>query len=191
VGLPFRIRGDYFESCNCEAICPCRMIDGVPGGRSTYGICFGLLSWRIREGNVGGTDVGGLNAALSCRYDDDEPGSPWTIVLHVDETGDGQQRRALSYVFLEGIRGMPWIRKSRHLVGVEPGPIEIDGTSVRVGTTAAARATRRFESGQAVACGIPGYERKGYELYADELRVWNEVLTGNCAFASDFDYRSD
>ena len=22
---PWRIRGTYFESCNCEAICPCRM----------------------------------------------------------------------------------------------------------------------------------------------------------------------
>ena len=25
---PWRIRGAYFESCNCEAICPCRMVGG-------------------------------------------------------------------------------------------------------------------------------------------------------------------
>src|SRR6185437_3409210 len=87
MGLSYRVRGAYFESCNCEAICPCRMIDGVPGGRSTYGICFGVLSWLIAEGRVGEVDVGGLAAVLVCRYDDDEPGSPWTIVLHVDRNG--------------------------------------------------------------------------------------------------------
>jgi hypothetical protein len=190
VGLPFRVRGDYFESCNCEAICPCRKVGDVMGGRSTYGICFGLLSWRIVEGDVSGVDVSGLNAALSCRYDDDEPGSPWTVILHVDERGDGQQRRALSYVFLEGIGHLPWIRKQRHLVGVEPGAIEIDGTNVRVGTKIGMRATRPFVTDRPVACGIPGYERKGQEMYADELRVWDEVLSGNCAFASDFDYES-
>jgi hypothetical protein len=45
-----------------------------------------------------------------------------------------------------------------------------------------------------VACGIPGYERAGFELYADELVVDDEPfvweLSGNCAFASDFDYAS-
>lgn len=188
--LSFHIRGDYFESCNCEAICPCRMIGEVMGGRSTYGICFGLLSWRIVDGHVGGVDVSGLNAALACRYDDDEPGSPWTVVLHIDERGDGQQRRALSYVFLEGISELPWIRKHRHLAGVETSTIDFQGTTVRVGTELGMSATRPFETDQPVACGIPGYDRPGTEMIADELRVWNEVLTGNCAFKTDFDYES-
>jgi hypothetical protein len=61
---------------------------------------------------------------------------------------------------------------------------------VRVGSTAAARATRRVEDDVQVRCAIPGYEREGRELYADELRVWDEVLSGNCAYASDFDYES-
>src|SRR5581483_592819 len=58
--LSFRIRGSYFESCNCEAICPCRMIGGVPGGRSTYGVCHGVLSWAIEDGSVDAVDVSGL-----------------------------------------------------------------------------------------------------------------------------------
>ena len=48
----WHIRGSYFESCNCDPICPCRRIDGVPGGRSTHGICTGVLSWRIEEGTA-------------------------------------------------------------------------------------------------------------------------------------------
>jgi Protein of unknown function (DUF1326) len=192
--LSFRVRGAYFESCNCDAICPCRMIGGVPGGRSTHGICFGVLSWQIADGFLDDVDLGGLNVALVCRYDDDEPGSPWSIVLHVDELGDERQRTALEHIFLTGIPHLPWIRKARHLIGVRTSKIEIDGTHLRVGSEISLHATRRVETNLPVACGIPGYDRSGYELYADELRVDDDPfaweLSGNCAFAGDFDYAS-
>ena len=51
--MSFRIAGHYLEVCNCDAICPCRRIDGVPGGRSTHGVCFGALTWRVDEGHFG------------------------------------------------------------------------------------------------------------------------------------------
>jgi hypothetical protein len=193
-GVSFRVRGAYFESCNCEAICPCRMIGGVPGGRSTYGICYGALSWRIDDGFVEQVDLGGLNAALVCRYDDDEPGSPWSIALHLDASASVQQQAALAHVFLDGVAHLPWIRKARHLIGVRVSAIEIDGPSLRVGTSVSMRATRRFETEQPVACGIPGYDRAGYEMIADELTVDDGEFTwelhGNCAYVSDFDYTS-
>src|SRR5436305_9357465 len=77
MGPSLRVRGTYLESCNCDAICPCRTIGGVPGGRSTHGTCFGVLTWRIEEGHVDELDVGGLAVALVYSYDDDEEGSPW------------------------------------------------------------------------------------------------------------------
>lgn len=189
-----RLRGSYFESCNCVPICPCRKIGTVMGGRSTYGECYGVLSWRIEEGHVGGVDVAGLAVVLVCRYHDDEPGSPWSIVLHVDADADRAQREALEWLFLDGLQQLPWIRKARHLVGVRTRAIEVDGTSVRIGEVVSARASRRFETDLPVACGIPGYDREGYEMVADELRVdddgfsWD--LEGNCAYASDFGYSS-
>ena len=195
MALPaYHVRGAYFESCNCEAICPCRMIGGVPGGRSTYGICDSVLSWLIQEGSVGNVDVSGLAAVLVCRYDDDEPGSPWTIVLHVDRNGNDAQRAALETLFLERLQDLPWIRKERHLIGVRVSEIEIDGPRIRVGSTISVRATRPVETDVPVACGIPGYDRAGRELYADEFAVEDEPfaweLTGNCAYESDFDYAS-
>ena len=48
-------------------------IDGVPGGRSTHGICMGALSWMIEEGDVEGVDVSGLGVVLVICYEDDEP----------------------------------------------------------------------------------------------------------------------
>jgi hypothetical protein len=170
------------------------MVGGVRGGRSTYGICFGVLSWAIEDGRVEDVDVSGLAAALVVRYDDDEPGSPWSIVLHVDERGDTRQRAALENVFLGTVGGghvalLPWVRKARNLIDVRVSPIELvpegEGRSLRVGRAARVRATQLVPTEEPVACGIPGYERSGFELYADELVVDDEP------FASDFDYASD
>jgi hypothetical protein len=80
--MTWRIRGSYFESCNCDAICPCRRIDGAPGGRSTHGICTGVLSWLVEEGAADAVDLSGLPVALAGLYSDDEPGSPWTWILY-------------------------------------------------------------------------------------------------------------
>jgi Protein of unknown function (DUF1326) len=192
--LSYRVRGSYFESCNCEAICPCRKIGPVLGGRSTYGECFGILSWAIEKGSVDDISVDGLAVALVYRYDDDEPGSPWTVVLHVDENADRPQSAALKWLFLDGLHRLPWIRKARHLISVRTSLVEIEGTSVRIGERIAASATRRYETDLAVACVVPGYDRAGYEMVADELRVDDEPfaweLKGNCAYASDFEYAS-
>ena len=78
------VRGSYFEACNCDAICPCRTIDGMTGGRSTHGVCYGALSWRVEDGEAAGVDLSGTGAVITYSYSDDEPGSPWTLVLYVD-----------------------------------------------------------------------------------------------------------
>jgi hypothetical protein len=202
--MDFSVSGSYFESCNCDAICPCRMVDGIRGGRSTHGICYGVLAWLIEDGNVGGVDVTGLASALAVRYDDDEPGSPWTIVLHVDATGTEQQRAALAEVFLGRLGGphvgvLPWVRKPSHLVEVRADRIELvpegDGYRLRVGDAVRARASRPAAPDQAVRCVIPGYDEPGRELIADELTVTDDPfayeLAENCAFASRFAYASE
>src|SRR5205807_4989101 len=89
--MSWRVSGSYFESCNCDPICPCRRIDGVPGGRSTHGECMGVLSWLIETGAAGGVDLSGLTVALAIRYSDDEEGSPWTWVLYLDARATAEQ----------------------------------------------------------------------------------------------------
>jgi hypothetical protein len=202
--VTYSVAGSYFESCNCDPICPCRMVDGAPGGRSTHGVCFGTLAWRVEDGRVGDVDVTGLGAVLVVRYDDDEPGSPWTIVLHVDASGDEGQRSALADVFLGRLGGpkvgaLPWVRKASHLVDVRSSTIELvpegEGYRLRVGDALRLRATRPVPSEAVVRCVIPGYDEPGCELVADELVVRDDPFTwelsDNCAFASRFTYASD
>jgi hypothetical protein len=194
---PWHVQGEYLEACNCEAICPCRMIGGTPGGRSTYGECFGLLSWHIERGSARALGLAGLNVALACRYHDDEPGSPWSIVLYLDEHADAEQRAALEAIFLgaaggERILRLPWVRKPRFVLDVRASLIDFNGESVRVAERASIRASRRVDGQDDVRCAIPGYEEQGYELYADELAVHDDpydyALTGKCAYRSLFHY---
>jgi hypothetical protein len=202
--MTYSVGGSYFESCNCDPICPCRMVDGVKGGRSSYGICFGALAWLVEDGHVDDVDVSGLAVALVVRYDDDEPGSPWTIVLHVDAAGNDRQRAVLADVFLGRLGGpkvgvLPWVRKARQLVEVRTDAIELepdgDGYILRVGDAVRAQAVRPAPSDSVVRCGIPGYDEPGRELVADELAVHDDPfswdLTENCAFASRFSYASE
>src|SRR6476619_4902152 len=173
--MAWHIEGDYFESCNCEAICPCRTVGGVPGGRSTYGICMGVLSWLVHEGHADGVDLGGLAAALVIRYEDDEPGSPWSFVVHVDERGTEEQREELA-------------------VRASPIELRVDGDrkELRVGSAVELAATKPFPTEERVSCVIPGHHIAGTEYYAERLAVHDEPfdweLEGSCAFVSTFSY---
>jgi hypothetical protein len=199
--MSWRIQGTYFESCNCDAICPCRRIDGAAGGRSTHGECLGLLSWLIAEGEVDGTDVGGLPVALASRYSDDEPGSPWTWILYLSEAASDEQRAVLEGVFTgrfggDALRHFPWAWKESELVAVRPVSIEVDHRRrrqrLRVRDRASVRIRGRHDDQGTVTCVIPGHERDGEELVADELVVDDGPLAfryrGVCGYGSTFDY---
>jgi hypothetical protein len=200
----WRVSGTYLESCNCDAICPCRRIDGKLGGRSTHGICLGALSWQIVDGHADGTELSGLAVALASRYSDDEEGSPWTWILYLDERGTPQQHTALEEIWTGRVAGeqlehFPWAWKPSHLLGVRPAQIAVDLTPRRgwfhVKGAVSVRISGPYPGDETVTCVIPGHERSGEEVIADELRVDDEALSfeysGVCGYAADFDYGSN
>jgi hypothetical protein len=200
--MSWRIAGSYFESCNCDAICPCRTIDGAPGGRSTHGECKGILSWVIDEGEADGVDLAGQPVALAVRYSDDEEGSPWSWVLYLDARSADDQREAIEGIFTGRLGGdaenhFPWAWKSSQLLAVRPVEIEIDHTRrrqwLRIRDHVSVRIRDRYDGPETVTCVIPGHERTGEELIADELVVEDEALAfsyrGVCGYGSTFDYR--
>ena len=199
--MSWRIRGSYFEACNCDPICPCRRIDGAPGGRSTHGICMGVLSWLIEEGDTDGVDLAGLPVAMALRYSDDEPGSPWTWVLYLDARAADDRRAALEEIFTGRYGGdaqshFPWVWKASSLVAVRPVEIDVDHTRrrqrLRIRDHVSVRIRDRYAGPETVTCVIPGHERTGEELVADEIVVDDGPLDfsfrGTCGYGSTFDY---
>ena len=198
------ISGTYLESCNCDVICPCRTIGGRKGGRSTYGVCMGALSWEIERGGTDDVSLDGLRTVLALRYDDHEPGSPWDFALYVDDRASAEQRQLLSAIFLGELGGtpheqFPWVFKPSRGMPVRSAPIEIGhaetGGWFRAGKQVTVRVGDRVSDQEPVTCVIPGHHRSGHELHAEVLQVNDESLAfefeGRCGYWSTFSYSSD
>jgi hypothetical protein len=199
--MSWRIRGSYFEACNCDPICPCRRVDGVMGGRSTHGVCMGVLSWVVEEGAVEGVDVAGLPVALALRYNDDEPRSPWTYVLYLDERGSDEQREALERLFTGRLGGdaeshFPWVWKPSNLVAVRRADIAVEHVRtrqrLRIRDHVDVQIRDRYRDQGTVTCVIPGHDRSGEELVTERIAVEDEELSFRfedvCGYASTFEY---
>jgi hypothetical protein len=161
----------------------------------------GVLSWLIEDGVAEELDVSGLPVALACRYSDDEPGSPWTWILYLDERASSEQRAALERIFTGRLGGdaerhFPWAWKPSELVAVRPVGIEVDHTPrrqwLRIRDRVSVRIRDRHEGSETVTCVIPGHERAGEELVAGELTVDDGALAfayrGTCGYGSTFQY---
>ena len=199
--MSWHLRGSYFEACNCEAICPCRRIDGTPGGRSTHGVCMGVLSWLIADGAAGDVDLAGLPVALAIRYSDDEPGSPWSWILYLDAHATGEQRAALEAIFSGELGGdaathFPWAWKASERIAVRSVAIDVEHTRRRqrllIRDHVSVRIRDRYPGAETVTCIIPGHDREGEELITDQLTVSDEALefsyNGVCGYATSFHY---
>ena len=201
----WRVRGSYFEGCNCEAICPCRSVGGRPGGPSSFGECFGALSWHIQHGHADGIDLSDLRAVMSLRYFDRvQPSTPWEVVLYVDRDGDDAQRAAIADIFL-GRAGGTVARLYGPAIGevhvVRPARITLEHVKprkrIKVAGYLAVEAEGAASEPGDVRCGIPGFDHPGTELHGSELQSTDPALRWevrgrrHAAFATDFDYRSD
>jgi hypothetical protein len=145
--------------------------------------------------------LGGLPVALACRYSDDEPGSPWTWILYLDAESSAEQRAALQDIFTGRLGGdaerhFPWAWKASELIAVRPVEIIVDHTRrrqrLRIRDQVRVRIRDHHAGDETVTCVIPGHERAGEELVADELLVDDGPLSftyrGVCGYGSTFDY---
>ena len=197
----WNVSGTYFEVCNCEAVCPCRRQGMMKGGRSTYGHCDFALSWYITKGQADDEDLSNLSVVLAGSYNDDEPGSPWRVIIYVDERGNEVQQKALADIFL-GRAGGDTSKNFATAIGevyaIRAAQIALEHSPNQEwlevkGFVSAATAYPSLTD-QPVSCGIPGHHRPGQEIVADHFKVDDEnlrwELNGRCGFATDFAYRS-
>lgn len=130
----WKIAGEYFESCNCDLICPCLIQAPTPRDR-----CDAALAFHITEGTYGQTSLNNLNAVVVVSFPG--PGrmrdGNWTAALYVDEQGSAEQQHALGQIF-SGQAGGPMGAVAAGLItkflGVKPAPItfELKGNQRRV-----------------------------------------------------------
>ena len=197
----WEVSGRYVEACNCEAVCPCRLLGDGGGGRATYQLCQFALAWTVDKGRFGDLELAGLSVVMAGYWDEDEDGKPWRVELYVDERGGQSERTALSDIFLGRAGGTPaknYAPAIREVLAVNPAAIEVvhaRGTQkIRVGDAVQVVARAVYPAAAVVSCGIPGHDHPGDELVHETLRVSDPRLdfefSGRCGFATSFDYRS-
>src|SRR5919204_3885906 len=134
--MAWNLKGSYVETCSCDLICPCNasMAHGA-----VYDYCRVVLAFAIKEGDVEGTDVSGLNVAVIADTPKVMTEGNWRVGVYVDERASDEQMDNLVGVF-GGQKGGPMELAAPligEMLGVERAPIEIvdDGLrhSVKVG----------------------------------------------------------
>jgi hypothetical protein len=134
--MAWNLKGSYFETCSCDLMCPCNM--SFDHG-ATYDYCRVTLVFNIREGNIEGTDVGGLKVAAIVDTPKVMTDGNWRLGLFIDASATEEQEQLLTAV-MAGQKGGPMEAIAPlvgEILGVERAPIDIveDGLthSVRIG----------------------------------------------------------
>ena len=196
--MAWKLSGTYFESCNCEAACPCVFL-----GPPTTGECTAIVAWHIDEGEHEGQQLDGLNVALAV----DSPGhmaeTQWRVALYLDDQASEGQAEALGAIFSGAAGGHPAVLASHigEVVGVASAPITFEGDdssrAIRIGDVADVKIAAMAGQGgaQVTVANHPLAIAPGYELVAartDHLRFsdhgYEWELSGTNGFFSPFTY---
>jgi hypothetical protein len=136
VDVSWHLKGSYAETCSCELMCPCNF--SFDHG-ATYDYCRATLVFNIRNGEIEGTDVSGLKAAVIIDTPKVMTEGNWRVGMFLDDTASDEQVEKLTAVF-GGQLGGPMEALGPlvgEMLGVERASIEIvdDGLShsVRIG----------------------------------------------------------
>jgi hypothetical protein len=134
--MSWNLKGGYAETCSCELMCPCNL--SFDHG-ATYDFCRATLAFQIRDGNVDGTDVGGLSVVSIIDTPKVMTDGNWRLGVFIDERASDDQFDKLAKVF-GGQLGGPMaalVPLVGEVLGVERAAIEIDDDGllhrVRVG----------------------------------------------------------
>jgi hypothetical protein len=134
--MAWSLKGSYVETCSCELMCPCNL--SMDHG-ATYDFCRVTLAFDIREGEIEGTDIGGLKVVAIADTPKVMTEGNWRLGVFIDEQATEEQGEKLVQVFSGQLGGpmaglVPLIGE---MLGVERAKIEVhdDGLrhSVRVG----------------------------------------------------------
>jgi hypothetical protein len=128
--MAWNLKGSYIETCSCDLICPC---NATFDHGATYDYCRVTLVFDIREGEVEGTDIGGLKVAAIADTPKVMTEGNWRLGVFVDENASDEQADKLVKVFTGQLGGpmaglAPLVGE---MLGVERVPIEVQADGVR------------------------------------------------------------
>jgi len=196
--VTWNLKGQYFESCNCEAACPCVFLSPP-----TEEDCTGLVGWHIDTGQFEGTTLDGLNVALAVLSPGHMAKVQWKAALYLDDRATEAQAQALGAIFSGQAGGHPE-RLAGHIgevLGAGPASISFasDGKKVSMTIAGVAEVAIAAAQGQggaditvsnhplAIAPGFPAVVSRSERLTYDDYGMQWDLAEKN-GFYSPFEY---
>jgi hypothetical protein len=94
--MSWKIEGTYFETCSCDVVCPCTASLAL-GATNDY--CRVTLVFNVTDGDVEGTDVGGLVVAAVADTPKVMSDGNWRLGVFIDSKASDEQAEKLGAVF--------------------------------------------------------------------------------------------
>jgi hypothetical protein len=123
----WRIEGDYFESCNCELLCPCLLSHAQ--ARPTEGHCDVVLATHVSSGSYANVDLSGLNVVQALTTPAEMSKGGGTLAVYVDSRANDAQRAALEAIFTGNAGGPPSLLSGMIATRLPTRPAQINFSS--------------------------------------------------------------
>jgi len=127
----WQVSGQYYETCNCDFVCPC-----VPGGlavRPSSGSCSFAMAFAIDRGSYGTVPVDGLGFIVLGFTPEEMGKGDWSVGLIVDERASAEQRDAIASI-ASGAAGGPMAALAGLIgtfLGVASSPIHFNRSGLK------------------------------------------------------------
>jgi hypothetical protein len=194
----WNLKGQYFESCNCEAACTCVFLSPP-----TEDDCTVLVGWHIDDGQFDGTRLDGLNVAMAVYSPGHMAKVQWQAALYFDDRASEAQAQALAAIFSGQAGGHP-ARLAGHIgevLGAQPASIAFESegrrTSMKIAGIADVAIAAVAGQGDAeitvqnhplaIAPGFPAVVSRSEHLSYDDHGMHWELAEKN-GFYSPFQY---
>jgi hypothetical protein len=202
----WHIRGQYYETCNCDFVCPC--IPAQLTVRPTKGACIFAMAFQIDDGSYGTVALRGLGFIVLGITPEEMGKGNWSVGLIADERASTEQRDAITAI-ASGAAGGPMSALSGLIgkfLGVESAPIGFERKGASWSVKAAALVDMAAEGAKGINpnaaeplyldnTGHPAADRFAL-AHASKSHVnalglsWNDVSGKNNGQYAPFSWRS-
>jgi hypothetical protein len=146
----WKISGQYYETCNCDFVCPC--LPGQMAVKPSKDSCKFAMAFQIEQGQYGAVPLKDLGFIILGMTPEEMGKGNWSVGLVIDERADDAQRDAIAAI-ASGTAGGPMAAVSGlvgSFMGTESAPIQFD----RVGKTWAVSAAQLVDMAAEAAMGL-------------------------------------
>ena len=100
---PYRVKGVFLETCNCDAGCNCNL-----GGFPDHGSCEALIGIHVSEGTFGDVDLSGMKVVPAIKWPKAIHEGNGAAAMFIDESASQDQVNGIATILTGQAGGMPW-----------------------------------------------------------------------------------